>query len=76
MSEGNDFAEVLGHIESSMKHVVDRLQKLEDHQKKSHEDEHEEWEDLDKNEKNKHYTKFTKEIKAKVDIMQQTLRNN
>ena len=39
MSEGNEFVEMLGRIESSMKHVVDRLQKLEDHQKKTHEEE-------------------------------------
>jgi hypothetical protein len=30
MSEGNEFTEILGRIENSMKHVVNRLQKLED----------------------------------------------
>jgi|UniRef100_A0A2N9GQA4 hypothetical protein len=76
MSEGNDFAEMLGRIDSSMKHVIDRLQKLEDHQKKTHGEEHEEWVDLDKIEKNKDYTKFIEEIKGKVDLMQRTLRKN
>ena len=71
MSEGNDFIEILSRIDSLMKHVVDRLQKLEDHQKKTHEKEHEEWVDLDKIEKNKDCTKFSEEIKGKVDLMQQ-----
>ena len=71
MSEGNDFIKILGRIDSSMKHVVDRLQKLEDHQKKTHEEEHEEWVDLDKIEENKDCTKFSEEIKGKVDLMQQ-----
>ncbi len=59
-----------------MKHVVDRLQKLEDQHKKTHEEENVKLIDLDKIEKNKDYTKFTEEIKGKVDLMQQTLRKN
>uniref|UniRef100_A0A2N9HL80 Retrotransposon gag domain-containing protein n=1 Tax=Fagus sylvatica TaxID=28930 RepID=A0A2N9HL80_FAGSY len=76
MSEGNEFAKMLGHIKSSMKHIVDRLQKLEDHQMKTHEEENVEVVDLDKIEKNKDYTKFTEEIKGKVDLKQKTLRKN
>ena len=58
MSEGNEFAKMLGHIESLMKHVVDRLQKLEDYQKKTHEEENVKVVDLDKIKENKDYTKF------------------
>ena len=76
MSEGNEFTAMLGRIENSMKHVVDMLQKLEDQQKKTNEGENVELIDLDKIEKNKDYAKFTKEIKGKVDLMQQTLRKN
>ena len=39
MSERSNFNEVLSRIENSMKHVVERLQKLEDNQKKAHEEE-------------------------------------
>jgi hypothetical protein len=49
-----------------MKHVVDRLQKLEINQKKTNEGENEELIDLDKVEKNKDYAKFTEEIKGKL----------
>jgi hypothetical protein len=76
MSEGNEFAKMLGRIESLMKHVVDRLQKLEDYQKKTHEEENVKVVDLDKIKENKDYTKFTEEIKGNVDLMQQTLRKN
>ncbi len=69
MSEGNEFAEMLGRIESLMKHVVDRLQKLDDQQKKTHKEENVELIDLDKIEKNKDYTRFIEEIKGKVDLM-------
>jgi hypothetical protein len=69
MSEGNEFAKMLGRIESSMKHVVDRLQKLDDQQKKTHKEENVELIDLDKIEKNKDYTRFIEEIKGKVDLM-------
>ena len=75
MSEGNEFFKMLGRVKSLMKHVVDRLQKLEDHQKKTHE-ENVELINLNKIEKNKDYTKFTKEIKGKVDLMHQALRKN
>ena len=76
MSEGNEFTEMLGCIENSMKHVVDRLQKLEDQQKKTNEGENVELIDLNKVKKNKDYAKFTEEIKGKVELMQQTLRKN
>jgi hypothetical protein len=76
MSEGNEFAKMLGRIESLMKHVVDRLQKLEDYQKKTHEEENVKVVDLDKIKENKDYSKFTEEIKGNVDLMQQTLRKN
>jgi hypothetical protein len=33
-------------------------------------------EDVDRNEMKKDYEKFIKEIKGKVDLMQQTLRKN
>ena len=58
-----------------MKHVFDRLKKLED-QKRTNERENVELTDLEKVEKNKDYAKFTEEIKGKVDLMQQTLRKN
>ena len=76
MSEGNEFVEMLGRIESSMKHVVDRLQKLDDQQKKTHKEENVELIDLDTIEKNKDYTRFIDEIKGMVDLMQQPLRKN
>ncbi|GMY33427.1 hypothetical protein FCV25MIE_28669 [Fagus crenata] len=76
MSEGNEFTEILGRIESSMKHVVDRLQKLADQQKKTNEGENAELINLDKVEKNKDYAKSTEEIKGKVDLIQQILRKN
>ncbi len=76
MSKGNEFTKVLGCIESSMKHVVDRLQKLEDQQKKTNEGENAELIDLDKVEKNEDYAKSTEEIKGKVDLIQQILRKN
>jgi hypothetical protein len=60
---------MLGRIENSMKHVVDRLQKLEDQQKKTNEGENVELIDLDKVKKNKDYAKFIEEIKGKVDLM-------
>ncbi len=59
-----------------MKHIADRLQKLDDQQKKTNEGEDVELIDFDKVEKNKDYSKFTEEIKRKVDLMQQTLRKN
>jgi hypothetical protein len=70
MSEGNEFTEMLGCINNSMKHIADRLQKLDDQQKKTNEGEDVELIDFDKVEKNKDYSKFTEEIKRKVDLMQ------
>jgi hypothetical protein len=62
-----------------MKHVGERLQKLEESQKKTNEErgnENEEWEDADRGKQGKEYEKFTKEIKGNVELLRQTLREN
>ncbi len=75
MREGSNTNETLGRIEIFMKHIGERLQRLEEIQKKSsgeERNENDEWEDAHRGD----YEKFTEEIKGKIELMHQTLRKN